>query len=1232
MRDIQKETLFIHNITDNNVFLDKLSGKSNLNIVATLLFPNDPHNKILPASYSILRGGFPYPGLAVSFNDNSPFYGGFTRNIQSSDFFKVDKTETNLPEKLYDSILERKKTPRADWPMFWPKFSFLSFKEKISALSYTSRSRKTHSDTRYKIGGVEAQIPSTKLTYYDDHRHYQLHNEAHLKPSIADVKSVIIEKGKFDTDVKLIVSALELHRKITDERHKIITGEDEESRKKFEYCVDIKILKEKVALQKIALLKYRLKLNELTEKPDDIKEMQSSFASKNRKLNANKNSQSLILDQDNIKIWKDAHKKKLEMEIERIITEEKFSKPKIDDFFLALTNANNANLEEVYNSLKLKIESKINPLNYGKEGRELFKRIVTIDLKKNVPIEIYDEKGQNLIRDADIVKLILDNYEKLKEHFKSIISELAQNRDLSMFINIGVSLVIDSKEKRDTFISCFNELERGRQMEILEYAMRSEKHAFIDNYLVKKTEIFDCLSNPALNNRNTNLIKTYLKYPKFKSDIQAIDGSTMLHLFAEIRDLESVKKLLERGVNYNLKNRDGLTPLDIAAKNCNIAIMEEILKYDKTPESVQKYHATNFLIAIGEGDLESAKQFLSLINLEVDQIFVNGIIEKATYIALENYKISNESGLESDFTDLLGTLLKKINIKSGAKIIGDIARMGDLELVKILLERDVDFSLKDQYGLIPLENALRYDHVEVALELSKKQKITPDELLRLALDSDKTELYKILFQKIIETEADPNFLENFWPTLFHQANEKNNKEIIGFLIEKGLDMEDFMVKFSDKIMKTDDRHSEATQDMENLAKAFNKRDATIRKLDFRNISSSFHSTQYHRQNWKQIKASFTNKMERFFSNLKLNNLEEVDFSSKQRYANHNLQISFVKKFFDSDILCKRLKKLNVSYTKFFSGQSAINNFLKNIKNIEELNFSSSNIFDLDKEKLLKIQNHLKKELKFLKKVDLSSNLPQVKTEEYCCTFICEIMKSETITDLNISDNRYLKKDLTLLAKNLGENTALRKLNLSNPWITSKIDLFAEALKKNNTLQDLDLTFNFLESSPEQYGAFITALKDNYTLQNLNIDPGLINISPELDEQLKAILDRNKKISEQSKILFGEEKDGDLKLGREIKELNFHLQNFLSPEKTQEIMDIVLTNCIFLENIQSSKTAMVMEKISVAEFLEGSEERVLIAKAVNDFLTSVTKKRPAESHEPSGSVRGAGISRGKKSKG
>ena len=1099
------------------------------------------------------------------------------------------------------------------------------------------------------------------------------------------------------------------------------------------------------------MLKYRLKLNEFRTKFDDNLGMASSFASKNRKLieatEGKTHPPQLIYDEANIKSWKDAQKTKLEREIKNIIDEEKFIKSGIDDFFLALTNANNANLEEVYNSfkstieltplffrlklhreevynsLKSTIELKVNPLNYSKERRELLKSTVINDLKKNVPIEIYDEKGQNLIRDAVIVKLILDNSEKLKEHFKSIISELAQNKDLSMFINIGVSLLEHSKEKKDTFVSilmasqpvsaslehskekkdtfvsCFNELEGGRKMTILEFAMRSEKHAFIDNYLVTKTETFDCLSNHAVNNKDTNLIKTYLKHPEFKSNIQARDGSTMLHLFVEKSDLESVKKLLargvnynlknrdgltpldiaakncdiaimaeilkydkapesvqkydatnfliavsqgdlesakqllKRGVNYNLKNRDGLTPLDIAAKNCDIAIMEEILKYDQTPESIQKYHATNFLIAVSQGDLESAKQFLSLINLEVDQIFVSNIIEKSAYIVLENHKISKESGLESDFTDLLRTLLTKINIKSGAKIIGDIARMGDLELVKILLERDVDCSLKDQYGLSPLENALRYDHVEVALELSKKQKITPDKLLLLAIDSDKTELYKILFQKIIETEADPNFLENFWPILFRQANEKNNKEIIGFLIEKGLDLEDFMVKFSDKIMKPDDRHSEATQDMENLAKAFNKRDATIRKLDFRNIFFSFCSAQYHiQQHWAQRKTSFTNKMERFFSNLKLNNLEEVDFSSKQCYEKHRLQISFVKKFFESDILCKKLKKLNVSSTDFFSGHTAINNFLKNIKNIEELNFSNSNIFDLDDRKLLKIQNHLKKELKFLKKVDLSSNLLQVKTEEYCCTFICEIMKSETITDLNISNNQYLKKNLTLLAKNLGGNTTLRKLNLSNSKITSKIDLFAEALKKNNTLQDLDLSFDFRETSPEQYGAFITVLKDNYTLQNLNIDPNLINISPELDEQLKAILDRNKRISEKSKILFGEEGVGELMLGRKIKELNVTLQNSFSPEKTQEIIDIVLTNCIFIENIQSSKIAMVMEKISVAEFPERSQERTFISDAVNDFLTSITKKRPAESHGPSGSVRGAGIREVKKSKG
>jgi hypothetical protein len=206
------------------------------------------------------------------------------------------------------------------------------------------------------------------------------------------------------------------------------------------------------------------------------------------------------------------------------------------------------------------------------------------------------------------------------------------------------------------------------------------------------------------------------------------------------------------------------------------------------------------------------------------------------------------------------------------------------------------------------------------------------------------------------------------------------------------------------------------------------------------------------------------------------------------------------------------------------------------------------------------------------------------------------LTSTTITDLNIPHKIYSEEDFKL---------------------------FSNALKDNNTLQNLvlDSIFDFI---PSQEIVLTQILKDNYTLQNLTMQ--------NINDKLRETLDRNKNISKQSKILFGEEENGDLMLGRKIKELNVALQKFLTPEKTQAIVDTVLTNCIFIENIKSSKAPMAMEKISVDEFPEGSEERALITKAVNDFFISLSKKRSAESDLPSSWTRRPAISEPKRSKG
>ena len=413
------------------------------------------------------------------------------------------------------------------------------------------------------------------------------------------------------------------------------------------------------------------------------------------------------------------------------------------------------------------------------------------------------------------------------------------------------------------------------------------------------------------------------------------------------------------------------------------------------------------------------------------------------------------------------------------------------------------------------------------------------------------------------------------------------------------------------------------QDMEKLAEAFNSRKKVINKLDFsENSLSSFILPSNIGKNNQSTRGenikSLTARMGRFFSNLNLRNIQEVDFSK-----NPNLSLSCLNGFFNSATLCQNLKKLNISQTSFFSGVTNISIFLKNINNIEELDFSNSHFSALKKNKMDNIKKHINTKLVFLKKVDLSGNLYYANTEPFH-DFIFGIMCSKTITDLNISNINSLEENLNEeFTKNLGENTALRKLNISSCRLPRKLDLFTEVLKKNNTLQDLNLANNFNKYLPqEQKQAFATALKDNYTLQKLTL-------FQELDDELKETLDRNKRISEKSKILFGEEGVGELMLGRKIKELNVTLQKSFPPEKTQEIIDIVLTNCIFIENIKSAKVEMAMEKISIDEFPEGSPQRALITKEVNDFLTSITKKRSAESDAPSsipGSARLGGAKR------
>ncbi len=752
---------FFHNIENPPLFVQKLLGQNDVNMNVTWVFTNDPQNIVLPASRQLDR----YNGLAASFSEDSPFYAGFIRNVGSSGFFQIGEVVSNMPHKLYLSALLRKGSPHLAHSIFWPKFSVSSFKQKLTETSFQARQDKSHSDTNYS----GQYVKSSNISFGPNN--FQLHNEAHLKPPISDLKSIIIEKSKIDPDSKLIISALKLQHKIKSERHKILTDTDEISKKNLEHCIDTEILKTKIAYQKIALLLFRLKSNELRTLPTTNSEIHSSFASKNIKgfITQGEVPQKLITNQPNIKIWTDTHKIKFQSEIQNIQRENSIEDQTIENFKTRFEGATHENLDEIYRNLQEDIENIIKKMMVEQAIRDKAKKSVMKKLEREVPIEIYDESSQDLIKKVDILDLILEKDSSMK-----IISGLASLEDLSVFIDIGLDFLKLKPDKSKFFSDCFNELTSESKYRILKHALESKRPDFIDALQPDKLQLFNEVLAPALEKKDANLIRFLLENPGLKYDFQAGNGLTMLHLFVEKGDIESVKILLARGANFNLTDSNGLTPLDIAIEKCEIDMIQEILEDDKSIDLHQKLVALNILIDVNYSNLDMLNMSIGYIANEQPHLSntATKILNKALSLALENYQICDNLGIDSDMKKITETLLKNASTKTSQNLIFLIAEMGDLKLAEIILKKDLDLSLKNSDNQTPLDIAIQNNRVEMALELSKKQGMHPRQLLDFAISTKKIDFFKILLKKIIETESDHNSIKDLGSTFFKIGFEK----------------------------------------------------------------------------------------------------------------------------------------------------------------------------------------------------------------------------------------------------------------------------------------------------------------------------------------------------------------------------------------------------------------------------------------------------------------------------
>ncbi len=114
----------------------------------------------------------------------------------------------------------------------------------------------------------------------------------------------------------------------------------------------------------------------------------------------------------------------------------------------------------------------------------------------------------------------------------------------------------------------------------------------------------------AAQNSDRNLVKSLLAQ---KVDVNAPqgDGATALHWAAFNDDLETAQLLLAAGANLKAATRVGsITPLFMAAKNGNAAMLELLLKSGADPNSTDEHGTTALMTAAASGNASAVETLI----------------------------------------------------------------------------------------------------------------------------------------------------------------------------------------------------------------------------------------------------------------------------------------------------------------------------------------------------------------------------------------------------------------------------------------------------------------------------------------------------------------------------------------------------------------------------------------------------------------------------------------------
>jgi hypothetical protein len=203
-----------------------------------------------------------------------------------------------------------------------------------------------------------------------------------------------------------------------------------------------------------------------------------------------------------------------------------------------------------------------------------------------------------------------------------------------------------------------------------------------------------------LRSGDTNAISKAIK--ETREPQGALTGTTILHLAIQCAEPQVVEFVLSLGddLDINARDRDGNTPLHLAAQLGRLPLVRELLNGPSVNDSIVNYRGQTALDVARNPEIFQQLQLARSLFIDSKTQEIQSLVAQGDYDNLE--KVLEEPRVEGIIdVNSLDLVTDPITAQSGGTLLHEGARKKDTRLIQILLMHGADPFRRDKKGKLP---------------------------------------------------------------------------------------------------------------------------------------------------------------------------------------------------------------------------------------------------------------------------------------------------------------------------------------------------------------------------------------------------------------------------------------------------------------------------------------------------------------------------------------------------